>query len=167
MIEYTQEEQENIINKVLMYFDGWKAVKSLEEVKEPAEEPETETDPEIEQLFNKNDEKIEKVFDHVNKRILISEVLSFYESSLNQALNITRQVKENLENLTDPDLFFQAVYKLTASNLWKKYNVRVNSNEEEADWKYSYSGVLYIQAMKELEQFKIGFNAAACYIPDE
>lgn len=166
MAEYTQEEQDNILNKVLMYLDGWKAVESLEEVKEIVEEtePENEDDSEIEELFDKNGDKIKKLYDHKNKRILISEVLSFYESSLNQALNITRQVQENIK---DNDLFYQAVYKLTASNLWKKYNVRVNSDEEEADWKYSYSGVLYIQAMKELEQFKIGFNAAACYIPDE
>lgn len=170
MTDYTQEEKNNLANKILMYLDGWEAVESLGE-EELSQEEET-VDSSIEEIFNDGsiDEEVEKYFDHVNKKIVLTFLLNHYESTLKQSLNITRQKKVgNIEafNQEDQDMFYQAVYKLTASNLWKLYNPRVNSDETEGDWKDSYGGVLYIQAMNELKPYKVGFNVAVAYIPDE
>lgn len=173
MTEYTAEQKNKIAEKVLMYLDGWKSVESFDEEEPPQEENSSEeSEIDIDELYSDetSDEEAKKYFDHVNKKIVLSFLLNHYESTLKQALNITRQKKvESIESLDqeDQDMFYQAVYKLTASNLWKLYNTRAKSDGTEDDWKDSYSGVLYIQAMNELKPYKIGFNIAVAYIPDE
>lgn len=172
MLEYTQEQKKELSDKILMYLDGWKSVESLNDNEDTQEES---TDLDIEELFDhessdNKDELIKRIFDHVNKRITMKGLLSYYESSLRQALSFTKQKKEeNIRNMDpeDQDMFYQGVYKLTASNLWRLYNPRVNTDGTEDDWKDSYAGILYFQARDELIPFKIEFNSAACYISDE
>ena len=156
MTDYTEEQKNEIEDKVLMYLDGWKTAESLNDEENGID-------------GNLDDDEIDNVYDDVNKQITFQGLLNHYESSLNQSLNYTGQKKEsNIQDMGEQDqkMFYQAVYKLTASNLWKLYNPRINSDETEADWKDSYGGVLYIQAINELKPFKIEFNAAVYYIPD-
>ena len=117
----------------------------------------------------KKDTEIEKLFDTDNRKISRKLLVEHYNSSLNQALNITRQKKTNVNDFEeeDRDQFYQAVYKLTASNLWKLFNPKRGKDGNEETWVDSYGGVLYIQAKTELDKFKIEFNTASCYLADE
>lgn len=165
MENYEDDEKKEIFTRVLMYLDGWSVVESIEEKN-------SKDDDETEEIFNNTeltDEELIKLFDKSNKEITKTLLLLHYESSLKQSFSYTKQRKDTISKLNkeDKELFYQAVYKLTASNLWKIFNPRVNSNESEDTWKDSYGGVLYIQASKELKPFLIEFNAAVLYIVDE
>ena len=49
--------------------------------------------------------------------------------------------------------FIRGVVKLTASDLWNKYNIMVNDTDMEATPSTSYGGVLYKQSKDILYQF--------------
>ena len=88
-----------------------------------------------------------------NKVITANECQLFYEETLDNALMHTNRL--NIDDLTEVEarIFIRAVCKWTASNLWNKYNIRVNNEDLEDTYVQSYGGLLYHSAMKALQPF--------------
>jgi hypothetical protein len=88
-----------------------------------------------------------------NKAITSQECELFYEETLDQAYMYTNRL--NIDDLSEAEarMFLRAVCKWTASNLWNKYNVRVNNEDLEDTYIQSYGGLLYKSALKTLNQF--------------
>jgi len=88
-----------------------------------------------------------------NKTVTASELQHFYEVALDKALLYTNRL--NIDDLTEVEgrLYLRGVVKLTASDLWNKYNIMVNDSDMEATPSTSYGGVLYKQSMDILHQF--------------
>ena len=88
-----------------------------------------------------------------NKVVTNQEVELFFDEALNQAYMHTNRL--NIDDLTsvEASVFIGAVCKLAASNLWNKYNVRVNNEDLEDTYVTSYGGLLYKSALKTLNQF--------------
>ena len=61
----------------------------------------------------------------------------------------------NIDDLTSVEakVFLRAVCKWAASNLWNKYNIRVNNEDLEDTYIQSYGGLLYKSALKTLQPF--------------
>ena len=61
----------------------------------------------------------------------------------------------NIDDLTSVEarMFIRAVCKWTASNLWNKYNIRVNNEDMEDTYIQSYGGLLYKSALNTLQDF--------------
>ena len=91
--------------------------------------------------------------DNPNKRVLSSEVQGFYEEALTKAYTLTN--RWNVDDLTtiEEAIFIDAVCMLTASDLWNKFNIRVNNEDMEDTFIQSYGGLLYKQAMNTLHPF--------------
>ena len=81
------------------------------------------------------------------------EVEAFYEQALNKAFMLTNRL--NVDDLTsiERDIFIDGVCLWTASDLWNKYNIRVNNEDMEDTYIQSYGGLLYNQAIKTLNPF--------------
>lgn len=125
---------------ILSLLDGWRI----------EDDSETEgLDESINPFITTEEFKIESA----NKKITLTELMSFYYSSLNQAFIYTNRL--DIDNLTDieGDLFIQGVCHLCASNLWQKYNIMVDNSDMEATPSTSYGGILYKQAMNILHPF--------------
>ena len=88
-----------------------------------------------------------------NKVITRTECRTFYEETLDLAYLHTNRL--NIEDLTEIEAraFTRAVCKWTASNLWNKYNIRVNNEDMEDTYVQSYGGLLYKSALKALQPF--------------
>ena len=88
-----------------------------------------------------------------NKTVTASELQHFYEVALDKALLYTNRL--NIDDLTEVEgrLYLRGVVKLTASDLWNKYNIMVNDSDMEATPSPSYGGVLYKQSIDILHQF--------------
>ena len=88
-----------------------------------------------------------------NKTITDTECRLFYEETLDQAYMHTNRL--NIDDLTPVEarIFIRAVCKWTASNLWNKYNIRVNNEDMEDTYIQSYGGLLYKSALKTLQGF--------------
>lgn len=95
----------------------------------------------------------EEVTSKANKVITHAECELFYEEALDLAYMHTNRL--NIEDLTSAEsrVFIRAVCKWAASNLWNKYNVRVNNEDLEDTYVQSYGGLLYHSALKTLQQF--------------
>lgn len=133
------EYDENIRNMILANLDGWRIADNAET---------DETDESISPYMTV-DEAIEKA----NKTITNDECQLFYEEALDLAYSYTNRL--NIDDLSDVSgrIFLRAVCKWTASNLWNKYNVRVNNEDMEDTYIQSYGGLLYKSAMNTLRQF--------------
>lgn len=94
-----------------------------------------------------------EIQDKPNKRITDNECRVFYEEALDLAYMHTNRL--NIDDLTSVEakVFLRAVCKWTASNLWNKYNIRVNNEDMEDTYIQSYGGLLYKSALKTLQQF--------------
>ena len=81
------------------------------------------------------------------------ECKMFYEEALDQAYMHTNRL--NIDDLTSVEarVFIRGVCKWAASNLWNKYNIRVNNEDMEDTYIQSYGGLLYKSALKILNQF--------------
>ena len=93
-------------------------------------------------------------FNHkANKVITRTQCKLFYEETLDNAFMHTNRL--NIDDLTEVEsrIFIRAVCKWTASNLWNKYNIRVNNEDLEDTYVQSYGGLLYSSAMKALQPF--------------
>ena len=95
----------------------------------------------------------EEVTGKANKVITHDECQLFYEEALDLAYMHTNRL--NIEDLTSVEskVFIRAVCKWAASNLWNKYNIRVNNEDLEDTYVQSYGGLLYKSALKTLQQF--------------
>ena len=94
-----------------------------------------------------------EILDKPNKRITDNECRLFYEEALDQSYMHTNRL--NIDDLTEVEarMFIRGVCKWTASNLWNKYNIRVNNEDMEDTYVQSYGGLLYKSALKILQPF--------------
>ena len=88
-----------------------------------------------------------------NKVITDDECRLFYEEALDQSYMHTNRL--NIDDLTEIEarMFIRGVCKWAASNLWNKYNIRVNNEDMEDTYVQSYGGLLYKSALKILQPF--------------
>lgn len=126
-------------DKILMHLDGWRI----------GETADTANVNESVSPFMTTSEATGKA----NKVITNAELELFFDEALNQAYMHTNRL--NIDDLTpvEAKVFVSAVCKLAASNLWNKYNVRVNNEDMEDTYVQSYGGLLYKSAMNGLNQF--------------
>ncbi|MEA4956878.1 hypothetical protein SDC9_07422 [bioreactor metagenome] len=129
-------EDTTIAQKILRHLDGW--------VLKDSEDDLTINDEEL------SEEEINRLFDGGNKKVYLSEVMEFYEEAELEAELITGQLPTELNEI-GIKLFYNGIYLLTASNLWNKYNVRVNEKNTEGEYIPSYGGLLYSRALKKLK----------------
>ena len=96
---------------------------------------------------------VEELEVKANKIITSTECQAIYEETLDMAYMHTNRL--NIDDLTSVEarIFIRAVCKWTASNLWNKYNIRVNNEDLEDTYVQSYGGLLYKSALKMLQPF--------------
>jgi hypothetical protein len=101
-----------------------------------------------------------------NKVITSNECQLFYEETLDMAYLHTNRF--NIDDLSKVEAraFIKAVCKWTASNLWNKYNIRVNNEDLEDTYVQSYGGLLYKSALKNLQPFILQKITAMSNITD-
>lgn len=155
---------DDIRNMIIANLDGWK-VDIVEPVvdetildnEEIVEDNNTETTDETsETTENQNITPFmtsTEIQTKANKVITDNECRLFYEEALDLAYMHTNRL--NIDDLTSIEarMFIRAVCKWAASNLWNKYNIRVNNEDMEDTYVQSYGGLLYKSALKTLQQF--------------
>ena len=129
----------DIENQIISNLDGWKIEDATV----------TENSNEDINPFMTNAELETKA----NKVITSTECQLCYEETLDNAYMHTNRL--NIDDLSEIEArtFIRAVCKWTASNLWNKYNIRVNNEDLEDTYVQSYGGLLYHNAMKGLQPF--------------
>jgi hypothetical protein len=137
--------------------DGWVVVDIPEPVIDEVVDETIETEETTEETTTNNyvdpfmtsEEAAEKP----NKKITDAECKLFYEEALDQSYMHTNRL--NIDDLTPVEarVFIRGVCKWAASNLWNKYNIRVNNEDMEDTYIQSYGGLLYKAALKTLNQF--------------
>lgn len=158
-----------IENQIISYLDGWFVVAPVTEDEETSEEvtDEVETTTETTEettteettTTTNEDSGIEpfitttELTEKHNKTITRNECRLFYEETLSMSYIHTNRL--NIDDLTtvEADMYIRAVCKWTASNLWNKYNIRVNNEDMEDTYIQSYGGLLYKSALKGLQPF--------------
>lgn len=162
---------EDIRNLIIANLDGWQVTgNAIDNIPEVVEE-ETETAPVENNSTEENTETTEEtetpttsnnvdpfmtsteIQDKPNKKITDTECRLFYEEALDLAYMHTNRL--NIDDLTSVEarVFIRGVCKWAASNLWNKYNIRVNNEDMEDTYIQSYGGLLYKSALKTLQQF--------------
>ena len=88
-----------------------------------------------------------------NKVITKDECELYYEEALDMAYMHTNRL--NVDDLSETEcrMFIRGVCKWAASNLWNKYNIRVNNEDMEDTYVQSYGGLLYKSALQILTPF--------------
>lgn len=132
-VEYDTEIQDQILS----HLDGW--------VLDSTESDTGEVSPFI--------EDVSEYKDNPNKKVTSKEVQDFYENALEKAYIHTNRL--NVDDLTsvEEEMFIKGVCLLAASDLWNKYNIRVNNEDMEDTYVQSYGGLLYKQSMNILHSF--------------
>lgn len=142
----------DIENMIIANLDGWTietptptpTVETVENQTNPTEEEDTGVNP-----FMTSTELQTKS----NKIITRAECKTFYEEALDMAYAHTNRFNIDDLNSVESRMFIRAVCKWTASNLWNKYNIRVNNEDMEDTYVQSYGGLLYKSALKGLQPF--------------
>jgi len=138
IVEYTEEIREQILS----YLDGWVVY---------SQNPTTnnQDNANVEPFI----EDINQYKNNPNKRITDEELETFFISSYNKSLMICNRfnIDDLLEN--EAKFYLQGVCILTASDIWNKYNIRVNNEDMEDTYIQSYGGLLYKQSMTILKNF--------------
>lgn len=121
-------------------------------------ETETETESQTETETETNDGinpfmTSTELENKANKVITSTECRLFYEEALDLAYMHTNRLNIDDLNEVEARAFIRAVCKWTASNLWNKYNIRVNNEDLEDTYVQSYGGLLYRSALKALQPF--------------
>ena len=134
-VTYSTEIQKMILANL----DGWRIGDNAVDI-----ELEEEINP-----FMTEDEASSKA----NKSITVDECKLFYEEALDMAYMHTNRL--NIDDLSSVEarVFLRGVCKWAASNLWNKYNIRVNNEDMEDTYVQSYGGLLYKSALKILQPF--------------
>lgn len=127
---------------IIANLDGWVIETETEN------ENESESDQDINPFMTTSE-----LQQKANKVITRAECRIFYEEAVDMAYMHTNRL--NIEDLTEIEArtFIRAVCKWTASNLWNKYNIRVNNEDLEDTYIQSYGGLLYKSAIKSLQPF--------------
>ena len=154
-VEYSQL----IENKILSHLDGW-VISTPPTPPTPPNTTETTETTTTENVSSDPFPTVEPFIttlsnyqDAPNKRIKSSEVELFYNEALRKAYTLTN--RWNVDDLTtiEEAIFTDAVCMLTASDLWNKFNIRVNNEDMEDTYVQSYGGLLYKQAINTLKPF--------------
>lgn len=132
------EYNEDIRNQILSHLDGWVIYST-----EP--QPSEEVEPFI--------DNIEDYKDNPNKKVKDSEVQKFYEEALEKSYAYCNRLNVDDLSSIEENIFKKGVCLLTASDLWNKYNIRVNNEDMEDQYVQSYGGLLYQQSKKILNSF--------------
>ena len=135
--EYNETIREQIIGKL----DGWEVILPHDDVGSGSSDVEAFI-TDINDYTNKP-----------NKKVMDEEVEKFYYQSFDKALSYCNRWNVDDLSQTELDLFLKGVCLLTASDLWNKYNIRVNNEDMEDTYIQSYGGLLYKQAMNILHTF--------------
>ena len=162
----------NVREMIIANLDGWQVTDippAPPEPEEPVElisdngsetiEPTDTTDDTLEPTETETTNDIDpfmtttEIQNKPNKKITDNECRLFYEEALDLAYMHTNRL--NIDDLTSVEakVFLRAVCKWAASNLWNKYNIRVNNEDMEDTYIQSYGGLLYKSALKTLQQF--------------
>ena len=146
---------DDIRNLIISNLDGW-IVDVPERVvdgtvydnEEGVEGNDTETTSDITPFLTSTE-----LENKANKVITDNECRLFYEEALDQSFIHTNRL--NIDDLTEIEsrMFIRGVCKWAASNLWNKYNIRVNNEDMEDTYIQSYGGLLYRSALKILHPF--------------
>ncbi len=130
---------------ILANLDGW-IIESVDD--ESSEEESSEENTDINPFMTSSELETK-----ANKVITRAECKLFYEEALDLAYMHTNRL--NIEDLTSVEarMFIRGVCKWAASNLWNKYNIRVNNEDMEDTYVQSYGGLLYKSALNTLQQF--------------
>lgn len=142
MEDYRVEFNQDKANQILIELDGWILVtqEEFEESKKKLNDKAFMDDSDLSNL-DKN---------HV---VTYEELEHFYNSGFYESLVYTSRY--NLHDLEDSlvDLYLTGVYKLTAGNIWMKYNTSVTVDNEEGSIDYGQGGKLYKKATGILDRF--------------
>ena len=151
-VEYSSEIEEQILS----HLDGWEIVEPVTD-----DESNTETTNSNTNLTGTTNNREVQPFidnrseykDNPNKKVNSEEVEKFYELALDKSYTYTNRL--NVDDLTDIEeqMFIKGVCLLTASDLWNKYNIRVNNEDLEDVYVQSYGGLLYKQSINVLKSF--------------
>lgn len=142
----TVEYNSTIEEEILSHLDGWK-IEATENV--ASLNTTTETQGEVNPFI----EDITEYADNPNKKISSEEVQNFYELALQKAYSYTNRLNvTDLSNIEE-SRFIDGVCLLCASDLWNKYNIRVNNEDMEDVYVQSYGGLLYKQSITILNSF--------------
>ena len=135
----TVEYNENIGKQIIGHLDGWVMVSTVTE--------EVET---VEPFINDITDFQQK---NSNKKITDKEVQDFFNICLDKALLYCN--RWNIDDLSEVEegVFIRGVCLWAASDLWNKYNIRVNNEDMEDTYIQSYGGLLYKQSMLVLKPF--------------
>lgn len=145
----------DIRDMIIANLDGWR-VEVTEEVTEVEEVVEVESEETTETLTTNNVNPFMTTLEateKANKIITDNECQLFYEEALDLAYMHTNRL--NIDDLSQVEarVFLRGVCKWAASNLWNKYNIRVNNEDLEDTYVQSYGGLLYKSAINTLKQF--------------
>ena len=162
-VEYTTEIEEQILS----HLDGWVIKTITDDDSDSAETVETSVTVETTNDSNGSTTPIitdtgevqpfitdiNEYADNPNKKVTSAEVQRFYGEALDKSYVYCNRL--NVEDLTSTEegLFIKGVCFLTASDLWNKYNIRVNNEDLEDTYIQSYGGLLYKQALNILNSF--------------
>lgn len=132
---------------IIANLDGWSVICDITH-----EHDEVETEVETETNINPYMTTTE-LENNSNKKIKDSECKLFYEEALDLAYMHTNRLNINDLSSVEANVFLRGVCKWAASNLWNKYNIRVNNEDMEDTYVQSYGGLLYKSALNTLQQF--------------
>lgn len=139
-VTYTSE----IENLIISNLDGW----VIEDPKPKSENEDENKSGGISPFMTTDEMKVK-----ANKVITSTECQAFYEETLDMAYMHTNRLNIDDLNEVETRAFIRAVCKWTASNLWNKYNIRVNNEDMEDTYVQSYGGLLYKSALTSLNPF--------------
>lgn len=142
-VEYTKD----IEDQILSHLDGW-VISTEPQPNDDVESPISDYN-DVQPFIN----DIDDYMDNPNKKVKSEEVERFYNIALQKAYVYCNRL--NVEDLStiEEDFFIKGVCLLTASDLWNKYNIRVNNEDMEDTYIQSYGGLLYKQSMNILHSF--------------
>lgn len=142
-VEYTKD----IEDQILSHLDGW-VISTEPQPNDDVESPISDYN-DVQPFIN----DIDDYMDNPNKKVKSEEVERFYNIALQKAYVYCNRL--NVEDLStiEEDFFIKGVCLLTASDLWNKYNIRVNNEDMEDTYIQSYGGLLYKQSINILHSF--------------
>lgn len=142
-VEYNSEIEEQILS----HLDGWEI--KAEPTPSNANSTGSTNTGEVQPFIT----EVTTYQDNPNKKVTSEEVENFYTIALDKAYVFCNRL--NVDDLTSIEeaMFVKGVCLLAASDLWNKYNIRVNNEDMEDVYIQSYGGLLYKQAMNILHSF--------------
>ena len=160
----TVEYNATIEAQILSHLDGW-VIESVDDDSADASET-VETNATAEQQNGSTTSAsantgevqpfitdITEYADNPNKKVTSAEVERFYDVALQKSYAYTNRLNVADLSSLEEQTFIEGVCLLTASDLWNKYNIRVNNEDMEDTYVQSYGGLLYKQALNTLHPF--------------